>query len=72
MSEALETALQKVNRIAGRSEAVGEALTVVSAMAVSGMHISDVVDWLKAEQSLNILNLEAAGKEWAEALPPKL
>ena len=64
-------ALQKVNRIVGRGEAVGEAITVVSAMAVSGMGINDVLDWLEAEQSRNILNLEKAGKEWASSLPPK-
>ncbi|MFN7231113.1 MAG: hypothetical protein ACK5WW_02910 [Brevundimonas sp.] len=72
MTEKLEMALQKVNRIAGRGEAIGEAIKVVSAMAISGMGIDDVLAWLEAEQTRNILNLEEAGKELAAALPPKL
>jgi hypothetical protein len=71
MSENLEMAIQKVNRIVGRGEVLSEAITIVSAMAVSGMGIDDVMDWLKAEQTRNVLNLEEAGKEWAAALQPK-
>lgn len=41
-------------------------------MAISGMGIDDVLAWLEAEQTRNILNLEEAGKELAAALPPKL
>ncbi len=40
-------------------------------MAVSGMGIDDVIDWLQAEHTRNVMNLEEAGEEWAAALPPK-
>ncbi len=67
MSAEIAAALQKVNRIVGRSEALGEAIAVISAMSDSGMGISDVMAWLEAEQNRNLLNLGAAGQEWADA-----
>lgn len=71
MTEEKEMAVQEVNRIVGRGQAISEAMTVLKAMMISGLGPEDFMDWLEAEQSLNILNLHAAGERLAQAVQHK-
>ena len=68
MSEDIDAVVQRVNRIIGRGEAIGEAIAVLSAMETSGLSLSDGLAWLASEQQRQVAELHDAGAQWQSLL----